>query len=113
MISKDMLKCSLSVGLKNTEITKSFTIGQALVARWIKSNQFYSVLRELEDENELTELSHEMPKKYPNVGCHCTAGLLRAKFVKAKNARLKLILKILKIRSPLKWMMLDAEHSRA
>ena len=65
MINKDMLQCLLSIELNTTEISKSINAGQALVARWIEFHQSSNVFRELENDNEITELLSEMQKKSP------------------------------------------------
>ena len=84
---------------KNTEISKSLNVSRALVARWIKSHQSFNVLREPDDDNEITEILREEQKIHSNVGCRCEAGHLQGKGAKAKKVRLRLILKYLKKKS--------------
>ena len=94
-----MIQNALSIGLKNTDISKSFNVSRVPAARWIGFHQFCNTLREPEDDNEITELLREM-KKHPNVGCRCVVVHLQEKCVKVMQLRLRLILKILKITSP-------------
>ena len=67
-----------------------------LVARWIKLHQFFNVLRETEDDNEIIQMLRELQQFYHNMGILCDVGHLRAKGVKSKQVRLRLILKNVK-----------------
>ena len=96
MINKDMLQCLLSIELNTTEISKSINAGRALVARWIEFHQSSNVFRELENDNEITELLSEMQKNHPSVRHRHAVGNILAKGTKAKQARLRFILKNLK-----------------
>ena len=54
MINKDILEYLTSIGLKSTDIAKTFNIGRMLVAQCVKFHGLTNVLREPEDDNEIT-----------------------------------------------------------
>ena len=111
MIGNDMLEQLMSLGIPNTDVSKSLHVGRALVACWIKCHQPSNVLRKLEDDNEIIQILCQMQELHPNVGFRCTVGHLRAKGLKSKQVRLMLTLKTSKILRQLKWTSLDAEHA--
>ena len=102
MINIDTLQQFISLAIRSTEISKSFNVGQALVARWIKFRQPSDVLRKSEDDTEIIQILREMQKFHPNVlFCHAFDHL-REKGVKENQVRLRLILKNLKHYQPVK-----------
>ena len=103
MINKDTLERLTSIGLKNVDITKIFSVRRILVALHIKFHGLTNVLREPEDDNEITQELCEVHQFHPNIGHRWAIGYLREKDVKVKQARLRLMLKILKIHNPLQW----------
>ena len=102
MINKDMLQYLISIGIKITEISKALNVGRTLVAPWIKFHKSSNVLREPEDDDEITQMLREVKKIHFNVGYRCIVGHLQTKEVKAKKVRLILILKNPKNYDPIK-----------
>ena len=59
IINKETLQHLAPIGLKNTDIVKTFII-RILAACWIKFRQLFNVIWELEDDNETTQTLHEL-----------------------------------------------------
>ena len=60
MINKDILKHSIDIGLKKTDIAKIFNIGRNPVASCIKFHGFTNVIREPPDNNEIIQMMREV-----------------------------------------------------
>ena len=110
MINKDMLQHLLSLEIPNTEIAKPFNVVRAL-GTYLKKFTNHQMCLGNPRIKEIDQILREMQQFHPNMGFRCAVGHLRAKDVKVKQETLKLILKISKILSPLKWMPLDAEYT--
>ena len=103
MINKDILKHSIDIGLKKTDIAKIFNVGRILVARCVKFHGLTYVLRAPEDD-EITQMLRDVHQFQPNVACFFAVIHLRTKEINVKQVRLSLMLKILNIHNPFQWM---------
>ena len=77
-------------------MSKILNAGRILVALCVKFYGLIDVLREPEDDNEITQTSRKVHAFHPNVRCRCYIGPLITKGTTVKEVRFRLTLKNLK-----------------